>query len=261
VTSPGVPQFAIVTGASSGIGLELAKQFATHGFDVLLCADRNLTDAVQQLSGTGAQIYPVQADLATSAGVEQLLAAAGRPVDVVAINAGIGNGGRFVDIPLEDEIQLIGTNVTSAVHIAKRVLPQMLARGSGRLLFTASIAATMPGPYYATYAASKSFVLSFAEALRHELSDTGVTVTALLPGPTDTDFFERADMQDTPVGEGPKDDPAEVAADAFQALMDGKDSVVAGSLKNKAQVLAGTVLPQTAKAAVHAKQTKPQDVS
>lgn len=143
--------------------------------------------------------------------------------------------------------------------MAKRLLPAMVQRGQGRLLFTSSVASTMPGPYYATYAASKSLVQSFTEAIRHELKDSGVTITALLPGPTDTNFFARADMENTPAGEGKKDDPAEVAADGFEALMAGKDHVVAESLKNKVQVAGSGLLPDTAKAAIHAKLTEPQE--
>jgi short-subunit dehydrogenase len=254
--------FAVVTGASSGIGLELARQFADHGFDVLVCAeDAGLAEAAADLRSSGASITEIRADLATYEGVERLVAAiaqAGRPVDAVALNAGVGNGGRFVDIALEDELRLIQVNVVSTVHVAKRVLPAMLSRGGGRVLITASVAGTMPGPFYATYAASKSFVLSFAEALRYELKESGVTVTALMPGPTDTNFFARADMLDTAAGEGKKDDPARVAADGFTALMAGKDHVVAGSVKNKVQVIGAGVLPDTAKAAVHAKLTEPQ---
>ena len=254
--------FAVVTGASSGIGLELARQFAQHGFDVLICAeDDGITAAAAQLQAPGVAVTAVQADLATPAGVQVLtdaIGAAGRPVDALAINAGIGNGGSFLDIPLADELRLINTNIVSGVQLAKWALPGMVARGQGRVLFTASVASTMPGPFYATYAASKAFVLSFAEALRYELKDSGVTVTALMPGPTDTEFFDRADMHDTPAGQGSKDDPAEVAADGFRALMAGKDHVVAGSVKNKAQVVGGSVLPDTAKAAIHAKLTAPQ---
>jgi uncharacterized protein len=143
------------------------------------------------------------------------------------------------------------------VHLAKRILPGMIDRGAGKVLITSSVAATMPGPYYATYAASKAFLQSFAQAIRHELRDTGVTVTALQPGPTDTEFFERAGMQDTKVDSSSKDDAAEVAKEGFEALMAGKDHVIAGSAKNKAQVAAARVLPETAQAKVHAPQTKP----
>jgi len=186
------------------------------------------------------------------------IARADRPVDAVALNAGVGNGGRFLDIALADELRLLQLNVISTVHLAKRLLPAMLNRGAGRMLFTASVASTMPGPFYATYAASKSFVLSFAEALRFEVKDSGVTVTALMPGPTDTNFFERADMEDTPAGQGKKDDPAKVAADGFAALMGGKDHVVAGAMKNKVQVAATALLPDSTTAAIHARLTDPQ---
>ena len=160
------------------------------------------------------------------------------------------------DIPLEDDLRLIAVNVTAVVHLAKRLLPQMVERGAGRVLIT-SVAATMPGPWYATYAASKAFLQSFAQAIRFELKDTGVTVTALQPGPTDTEFFERAGMEDTRAGEGTKDDPAEVAKDGFEALLAGKDHVIAGSVKNKAQVAGGRLMPEKARAALHAAQTKP----
>ncbi len=255
-------QFAVVTGASSGIGLELARQFAGHGFDVLIAAeDGELAAAAGELSAGGADVQTVRADLSTAEGVEQLVAAitaAGRAVDAIAVNAGIGNSGAFIDIPLADEQRLIGLNVSSTVHLAKRVLPEMVRRGAGRMLFTASVASTMPGPYYATYAASKAFVLSFAEALRYELKDTGISITALMPGPTDTEFFDRAGMGDTPVGSAKKDDPAEVARDGFDALMAGKDHVVAGSAKNRLQTAAGKVMTEPVKAAAHARMTKPE---
>jgi short-subunit dehydrogenase len=252
---------AVVTGASSGIGRELARQFATNGFDVIVAAeDSGLVPAADDLAATGAQIHPVRADLATFGGVEQLLqaiAATGRQVDAVALNAGVGNGGAFVDVPLADEERQIDLNIGSTVHLAKRILPDMVARGAGRVLFTSSVASQMPGPYYATYAASKAFIQSFAQALRYELKDTGVTVTALLPGPTDTEFFERAGMEGTPVYSSAKDDPADVARDGFEALMAGKSQVVGGSAKNKLQA-AAKLRPDQARAATHAKMTKPE---
>jgi uncharacterized protein len=175
-----------------------------------------------------------------------------RPLAVVTgASSGIGR-------ELAAELKLINLNVTGAVHLAKRVLPGMVSRGSGGLLFTSSIAASAPGPYHATYAASKAFLLSFAEAIRYELRDTGVTVTALMPGPTDTEFFDRAGMQGTKLREDvTKDDPAEVAREGFEALIAGKDRVVAGSMRNKMQVAAGRVLPETVKAAIQARQTEP----
>src|SRR4051794_38462100 len=212
---------AVVTGASSGIGLELARQFAEHGYDLLIAAeDDGITTAAQALSGeSGTSVRPVRTDLATFEGVEELYGAIqsdGRPLEAIAINAGRGAGGDFTrDTDLRDELNIIDLNVTSTVHLAKRVLPDMVARQNGKVLFTSSIAATMPGAYQAVYNASKSFVQSFAQAIRNELKDTGVTITALMPGPTDTEFFDRAQMQDTSVATGPKDDPAEVARDGF----------------------------------------------
>jgi uncharacterized protein len=186
-----------------------------------------------------------------------VVAEGGRPLDAAALNAGIGVNGDFTrDIPLEDDLRLIAVNVTAVVHLAKRVLSGMVERGSGRVLITSSVAATMPGPYYAT---SKAFLQSFAQAVRFELKDTGVTVTALQPGPTDTEFFERAGMEDTKAGEGKKDDPAEVAKNGFEALLAGKDHVIAGSSRNKAQVAGSRFLPEQARATLHAAQTKPKD--
>ena len=188
--------FAVVTGASSGIGRELARQFATNGFDVLITAeDAELDAAAGDLARTGAAVQEIMADLASPDGAERVvaaIAATGRPVDALALNAGVGNGGAFTDIPLADEQRLIALNISATVHLAKRIVPDMVRRGTGRVLFTSSVASQMPGPYYATYAASKAFIQSFAHALRYELAGTGVTVTALLPGPTDTEFFGRA---------------------------------------------------------------------
>jgi short-subunit dehydrogenase len=252
----------VVTGASSGIGLELAREFASNGFDVVIAAeDGRLDAAVESLRPTGAVVKAVRVDLATRAGVEQLhqsVRSLGRPVDALVLNAGIGVGGPFVETPLEADLELIALNVVSVVHLAKLMVPDMVARRSGRVLVTASVAGTMPGPFYATYAASKAFALSFAEAIRHELKESGVTVTALMPGPTDTDFFRRASMLDTRVGRADKDSPAEVARDGFEAVMAGKDHVIAGSVKNTAQVVGSKVLPERAKAAMHARLTEPQ---
>jgi short-subunit dehydrogenase len=251
---------ALVTGASSGIGLELARQFVDNGFDVVITAEDDLTAAQSSLSAGGAKVWAVQADLSTYEGVERVWSAVPDVgLDTLALNAGVGVNGDFTrDIPLEDDLRLIALNVTSAVHLAKRALPGMVTRGRGRVLVTSSVAGLMPGPYYATYAASKAFLQSFAQAIRHELKDTGVTVTALQPGPTDTEFFDRAGMQDTAAGSGPKDDPADVARQGFEALMAGKDHVVAGGLKNQAQAAGTRLMPETAQAASHAALTKPR---
>jgi short-subunit dehydrogenase len=255
--------FAVITGASSGIGLELAKQFAENGFDLLVTAeDADIATAATELRGFGAMVEELQVDLAADEGVDQLygrISAAGRPVDAIALNAGIGAGGAFAtDTDLSDELELIDLNVRSTVHLAKHVVADMVARGEGRILFTSSIASTMPGTFQAVYNASKSFVQSFALALRAELEDTGVTVTSLMPGATETEFFERADMLDTKVGaDDDKDDPADVARDGFEALMAGKERVVSASLKTKLQGRASRVLPDRAKAALHRGMAEP----
>ncbi len=244
---------AVVTGASNGIGYELAKQFAQHGFDLVIAAeDTGIATAARDFEGLGAGVESLRVDLAIYDGVEQLygkITATGRPVEAIALNAGVGVGGDFTrGTDLKAELNLIDLNVASPVHLAKRVLPDMAARGAGRVLFTSSIAATMPAPFEAVYGASKAFLLSFAEALRNELKDTGVTVTALMPGPTDTNFFHRAGMDDTKAGASKKDDPGEVARQGFEALMAGKDHVVAGSLKSKLTGAANEILPETVKA-------------
>jgi short-subunit dehydrogenase len=254
--------FALVTGASSGIGAELARQFADHGYDLLITAeDDRLETVAAQLRRAGANVQTAQADLRTFDGVEQLyeaVAATGRPIDAVALNAGVGQGGAFVETDLIDELEIIAVNVTSTVHLAKRLLPAMVNRQAGKILITSSIASTMPGSFQAVYNASKSFLQSFAEALQNELKDTGVTVTSLMPGPTDTDFFRRADMLDTSVGQNKKDDPALVARQGFDALMAGKHKVVAGSLKTKMQGVANRVLPDRAKASAHRQMAEPK---
>jgi uncharacterized protein len=247
---------AVVTGASSGIGFELAKQFAEHDFDLIVAAEDDAIHAAASELGAEA----VQVDLGTAAGVEELYAGiAGRPVDALALNAGIGAGGAFAtDTDLAQELQIVDLNCRSTVHLAKLVLRDMVARDSGRILFTSSIASTMPGPFQAVYNASKSFVQSFALALRNELKDTNVTVTSLMPGPTETEFFERADMTDTKIGSSDsKDDPADVARDGFEALMAGKERVVSASMSTKAQGRFSRAMPDSVKAGMHRKMAEP----
>jgi short-subunit dehydrogenase len=253
---------AVVTGASSGIGFELAKKFADNGFDLIVTAeDDELHAAAAQLQGTGAAVHAVQADLRHYEGVEKLyseIVAAGRPVAAAALNAGVGQGGPFVQTDLADELSIIELNCASTVHLAKRLLTDMHARNSGKVLFTSSIASTMPGSFQAVYNASKSFVQSFAEALQNELKDTDITITSLMPGPTETEFFERADMaDDTAVGTSKKDSAAQVAEQGFDALMSGRSKIVAGSLKTKASGLVNKVTPDKAKAAMHRLMAKP----
>lgn len=254
--------FAVVTGASSGIGFELAQVLAEEGFDLLITAEDEELDAAQrELNQIAASVECSREDLSSEQGVLRLherIKANARPVDVLCLNAGIGHGGDFArENELPKVLRLIDLNVRSTVHLCKLEVEDMVARGEGRILFTSSIASTTPGSFQAVYNASKSFVQSFALALRNELKDTGVTVTSLMPGPTDTEFFERAEMEATPIGESEKDDPAEVARQGYDALMAGKEKVVAGSFKNKAQVAAGKLIPDSLKAEMHRKQAQP----
>jgi short-subunit dehydrogenase len=248
---------AVVTGASSGIGYELAKQFAEHDFDLIVAAeDEGILEVGAELDAEA-----VQVDLATAAGVEDLHRRIGaRPVDALALNAGIGAGGAFAtDTDLRQELQIVDLNVRSTVHLAKLVLRDMVARDEGRILFTSSIASTMPGSFQAVYNASKSFVQSFALALRNELKDTGVTITSLMPGPTETEFFERADMEDTRIGANTEqqDDPADVARDGFDAMMSGDERVVSHSVSTKLQGRGSRFIPDKVKAKMHRRQAEP----
>src|SRR3954468_10695827 len=254
--------FAVVTGASSGIGFELAKVFAENGFDLLITAeDEEIETAHRELNQIAANVECAREDLSTEEGVQRLyerIKASGRPVDAIALNAGIGAGGDFArETDLRKELRLIDLNALPPVQLCKLVARDMVARDEGRILFTSSIASTMPGSFQAVYNASKSFVQSFALALRNELKDTGVTVTALMPGPTDTEFFERAEMLDTKVGAGDKDDPADVAREGFDALMEGKERVVSASLTTKLQGHGSRLMPDRVKAAMHRRMAEP----
>ena len=249
---------AIVTSASSGIGLELARLCASHGHDLVLAADRPLEAAAQACRDLGArEVALVQADLATTEGVDQVVAAtAGRPVAALLANAGHGLGQGFLDEDFAAALHVVDTNVTGTIYLIHRIGRAMRAQGAGRILVTGSIAGFMPGTYQAVYNGTKAFIDSFAWALRTELKDSGVTVTCLMPGVTDTEFFERAGLLDTQVGAGPKDDPAKVAKIGFEAMQRGDGDVVAG-WKNKLQTAIASVTPASVLAEQHRKMAEP----
>nr|WP_314435054.1 SDR family NAD(P)-dependent oxidoreductase [uncultured Brevundimonas sp.] len=249
---------AIVTGASSGIGYELAKLFAEDGYDLVIAADTSLAEASQALTALGAHVTAVHTDLATEEGVQSVYAAAGgRPVDALAANAGHGLGRAFLDQKFDEVVAVINTNITGTIRLAHLVGREMRARERGKILFTGSIAGLMPGSFQAVYNASKAFVDNFSFALRNELKETGVTVTVLMPGPTDTQFFERADLMDTNVGhDDKKADPADVARTGYEAMKRRDGDVVAG-LGNKVQAAMAAITPQSVLAEQHRKMAEP----
>jgi uncharacterized protein len=249
---------AMVTGASTGIGYELAKCCAEHGFDLLIAADEPLINqAAQDFRQLGVMANAVEADLATLEGVDKLCAAAeGRPIDALLANAGLGLGHAFLDQDFDEVRHVIDTNITGTTYLIQKVGRDMCRRGQGRILITGSIAGFMPGTYSAVYNGTKAFIDSFSFALRAELKDTGVTVTCLMPGATETEFFERADMMDTKVGQEEKDDPAGVAQTGFDAMMRGDGDVVSG-WKNKVQSAVANVTPAGVLAERYRKMTEP----
>lgn len=252
-------KFAIVTGASSGIGLELARLAARDGYDLLVVADTPLVDAAAALKGEGVDVQSVETDLSTIEGVDRLLSAAGgRRVDLLCANAGHGLGGGFLDQDVSEWRHVIDTNITGTVYLLQKVLRQMRDAGEGKVLITGSVAGWIPGSFQAVYNGSKAFVDNFAAAIRNELKDVkGITITTLLPGPVETEFFERAGMMDTKVGQSEsKSDPVDVAKDGWTALMKGTDNIVSG-LSNKLQVAGAGVLPQSVTAEQHRKIAEP----
>lgn len=250
---------AVVTGASSGIGYHLAMLAAQHGYDLVVAADRPLGPAVADFKIAGAQqVHAIEAELASRQGVDELInALQGREVDALMANAGHGLGGRFLDQDFQAIQHVIDTNVTGTIYLLQHVARGMVARGRGRILITGSIAGFQPGAFHAVYNGSKAFIDSFAQALRNEMGDTGVSVSLLMPGPTDTEFFERADLLETRVGaDMKKDDPAMVARVGFDAMLKGEADVVAG-WKSKLQVVASKVMPAQAIAQAHRKLAEP----
>ena len=249
---------AVVTGASAGIGYELAKLCAEHGCDLIIAADLpEIHEAAEALRSIGVLVEPFQGDLATREGVDALHALiGGRPVEYLLANAGHGLGRAFLDQDFDEIRHVIDTNITGTVYLVQLVAREMRARAQGRVLITGSIAGFMPGTFHAVYNGTKAFINSFSFALRAELKDAGVSVTCLMPGATDTDFFDRADLLDTKVGAEEKDDPVDVARDGFDAMMAGHGDVVSG-WKNKVQTSIASVTPSGMVAEQHRKLTEP----
>ncbi|AOH84740.1 oxidoreductase [Sphingomonas panacis] len=253
-------KFAIITGASTGIGFELATLAAKDGYDILVVADEPLIEAAAtDFEQFGTNVQWVEADLSTIEGVDQLLAAAGgRQIDLLCANAGRGLGHAFLDQDLADWRRVVDTNIVGTAYLLQKVLKPMVARDDGKVLVTGSIAGFIPGAFQAVYNGTKAFVDSFTDALRNEIKESkGVTLTTLMPGPVETEFFERGDMLDTSVGaSNTKSDPVDVAKDGWDAVMAGKASIVSG-WKNKLQVAAAHVVPASVLAEQHRKMAEP----
>lgn len=247
----------MVTGASSGIGRCLALELAERGFDLLVAAvDADALEAAAAEARTrGATVEALWGALTLPTDVEALaahIAAGDRLLAFLALNAGQAAGGDFVrEVALPDALTVVDLNVRAVVHLAKLLLPAMVAAGAGRVLITSSIVATTPGPGNAVHNASKSFDQSFALALREELRRTGVTVTALMPGPTETPIWRRSNLETSLVGRGPQDDPGKVAAAGVTAALRGKERVIARSVQSKLGGRAGRLLPDALKAKAH----------
>jgi short-subunit dehydrogenase len=253
-------KFAIVTGASTGIGFELASIAAENGYDLLVVADEPLIDAAAaDFKQHGVQVQSVEADLSTIDGVDRLLAAAsGRKVDLLCANAGRGLGHGFLDQSVDDWRKVVDTNIVGTAYLLQNVLRDMVSRNEGKVLVTGSIAGFIPGSFQAVYNGSKAFVDNFTDALRNEIKESdGVTITTLMPGPTETEFFARADMLDTSVGASEtKDDANKVAQDGWDAVMKGEAHIVSG-WKNKLQAAAAHVSPAAMLAEQHRKMAEP----
>jgi short-subunit dehydrogenase len=249
---------AVITGASTGIGYHLARVCAQNGFDLIIVADEpEIKRAAEEFRSFGTRVEVVEADLSTDSGVEQVLTAIDRrPVTALIANAAEGLGQAFLDQRFADIHRVIHTNITQTLHLIHRVGADMRRRSAGRILITGSIAGFAPGPFTAVYNASKAFIDSFSWALRNELKDTGVTVTCLMPGATDTEFFERAGLSDTELGRSKKDDPAHVAEIGFRAMMDGKGDVVTGWY-NKVQAAIANIMPASVLAEQYRKLAEP----
>jgi short-subunit dehydrogenase len=254
-------KLAVVTGASTGIGLELAKIAAAKGYDLAIVADEpEIETAARILRDMGVDAYSLQADLSTKEETlrfARFVTGMGRPVDILIANAGRGLGKGFLDQDLDDALHVVNTNVTGTVALLHAIARSMRERGEGRILITGSIAGFIPGTYQAVYNGTKAFLNSMSFALRHELKDSGVTVTCLMPGPTETRFFDRAGMLDTEVGQSEKDDAADVARAGFEAMMNDDGDVVAG-WKNKLQTVFANVTPADMLAERHAKMAAPK---
>jgi len=257
-------KYALITGATSGIGYELAKLFAQDGYNLVLVArtQQDLDEKSAEFSGQyGVQVTTIAKDLfdgkAASAVYEEVKAK-GIKIDVLVNDAGQGQYGLFVEQDIDRLLDIIQLNVTSLTVLTHAFLKDMVATNEGKILQLASIASELPGPWQAVYHATKAYVLHLTEGLVNELKDTNVTITALQPGATDTDFFNKAEMQNSKITDTKLSDPAKVAKDGYEALMKGDDKIVSG-FKNKVMVSMSNVMPDSTVAEQMNQMQKPKD--
>ncbi|HNP22870.1 MAG TPA: SDR family oxidoreductase [Panacibacter sp.] len=257
------PNYVLITGGTSGIGYELAKLFAQEGYNLVIVA-RDLAELENTAAGFSQQ-YEVEVvkickdlfDTRNAFALYEEVLDKGIEVSILVNDAGQGQYGKFIDTDIQRELDIIQLNISSLVVLTKLFVKDMLQRGNGKILNLSSIASKVPGPFQSVYHGTKAFVQSFTEAIRAELKDCGITVTALLPGATDTDFFNKAGMQESKiVQEGQLDDPAKVARDGFDALMSGDDKVVSG-FKNKMQLAMSSITPDDKAAKKMLEKQKP----
>jgi len=250
--------FAVITGASSGIGLELARRAGEDGLDLLLVANEPLAAGeAAAREGGSKSVETLVADLATESGVDELIARIGdRPVDALFANAGRSKGGKYLDHEWGEIKRTLDTNVTGTISLVYQTGKRMRARNAGRILVTGSIVGEMPGPYNLVYNSTKAFINMFCVGLANELKDTDVVVTCLTPGAVDTPFFEKAGMEEAAVANGPQADPADVARVGYDALLEG-ELQSANSLTAKFQMIMAEILPDGAVAELHRKMAKP----
>ena len=254
--------YALITGATEGIGYELAKLFAGDGYNLVIVARHadQLDKTAAELRQHGVAVIAIAKDLFNRDEAFALceeVQLKNIQVDVLVNNAGQGVYGLFKDTEVERELAIVDLNIAATIILTKHFAKEMIARNTGKILNLASIASKTPGPWQSVYHGTKAFVYSFSEAIRYELKDHNIVVTALLPGATDTDFFNKADMQESAiVQESSLADPADVAKDGYEALMSGKDKVISG-FKNKAMIGMSNIMPDTAVAAMMDRQQRP----
>jgi len=257
-------KYALITGATSGIGYELAKLFAKDQYNLVIVArnTEELEKASNEFKQSGVEVITISKDLSNVEApleVYNEIKSKGIQIDVLVNDAGQGQYGLFSETDIERELEIIRLNIGATIALTKPFLKEMIARKDGKILNLSSIAGKTPGPYQAVYHGTKAFVQSFTEAIRSENKDNGVTITALLPGATDTDFFNKADMNDSKiVQDGGMSSAADVAKDGYDALMSGDDMVISG-FRNKAMIGLNNLTPDHLVADMMKSQQEPVD--